>query len=94
MDAWTEESRGHTQPYGEPTIDERPRFDLEENHDAERPALRRINNPAEISDHFYGVMTNAPMVDMVASLIGPNVKYHHCKINSKLPGSEMVVITP
>jgi ectoine hydroxylase-related dioxygenase (phytanoyl-CoA dioxygenase family) len=31
------------------------------------------------------------MVDMVVDLIGPNVKYHHCKINSKLPGSQMVV---
>ena len=53
MDAWAEESRKHTEPYGEPTVDGRPRFDLEENHSAERPALRRINNPAEISDHFY-----------------------------------------
>ena len=91
MDAWAEESRIHTEPYGEPTVDGRPRFDLEENHGAERPALRRINNPVEISDHFYKVMTDAPMVDMVATLIGPDVKYHHCKINSKLPGSQMVV---
>ncbi|SVD10223.1 uncharacterized protein METZ01_LOCUS363077, partial [marine metagenome] len=91
MDAWAEESRKHTEPYGEPTVDGRPRFDLEENHSAERPALRRINNPVEISDHFYKVMTDAPMVDMVATLIGPDVKYHHCKINSKLPGSKMVV---
>ena len=91
MDVWAEESRKHTEPYGEPTVDGRPRFDLEENHSAERPALRRINNPVEISDHFYKVMTDAPMVDMVATLIGPDVKYHHCKINSKLPGSQMVV---
>ena len=53
MDVWAEESRKHTEPYGEPTVDGRPRFDLEENHSAERPALRRINNPVEISDHFY-----------------------------------------
>ena len=91
MDAWAAESQKHTEPYGEPTVDGRPRFDLEENHSAERPALRRINNPVEISDHFYKVMTDAPMVDMVATLIGPDVKYHHCKINSKLPGSQMVV---
>ncbi len=91
MDEWAEESRGETAPYGPPTVDGRPRFDLEENHSADSPALRRINNPAEISDDFHAVMTDAPMVDMVADLIGPNVKYHHCKINSKLPGSEMVV---
>ena len=91
MDAWAEESRKHAEPYGGPTVDGRPRFDLEENHSAEQPALRRINNPVEISEHFYKVMTDAPMVDMVATLIGPDVKYHHCKINSKLPGSQMVV---
>jgi ectoine hydroxylase-related dioxygenase (phytanoyl-CoA dioxygenase family) len=26
------------------------------------------------------------MVDMVADLVGPDLRYHHCKINSKLPG--------
>jgi ectoine hydroxylase-related dioxygenase (phytanoyl-CoA dioxygenase family) len=31
------------------------------------------------------------MVDMVADLIGPNVKFHHCKINLKLPGSHTEV---
>ena len=91
MDDWAAESRGHAEPYGPPTVDGRPRFDLEENHSPDRPALRRINNPAEISDVFHAVMTDAPMVDMVADLIGPDVKYHHCKINSKLPGSQMVV---
>jgi len=91
MDDWAAESRGHAEPYGPPTVDGRPRFDLEENHSPDRPALRRINNPAEISNLFHAVMTDAPMVDMVADLIGPDVKYHHCKINSKLPGSQMVV---
>ena len=91
MDDWTEESRQHSEPYGPPTVDGRPRFDMGEEHSAARPALRRINNPAEISEDFKAVMTDAPMVDMVADLIGPDVKYHHCKINSKLPGSQMVV---
>ena len=91
MDDWGEESRGHTEPYGPPTVDDRPRFDMGEEHSAEQPALRRINNPCEVSEHFHAVMTDAPMVDMVADLIGPDVKYHHCKINSKLPGSETVV---
>ncbi len=27
------------------------------------------------------------MTDYVADLIGPNVKFHHSKINSKLPGA-------
>ena len=36
-------------------------------------------------------MRNFAMLDMVAELIGPNVKYHHCKINLKLPGSNTAV---
>ena len=74
MDDWDDESRGHTEPYGTPTVDGRPRFDMGAEHSPERPALRRINNPCEVSDDFNAVMTDAPMVDMVADLSGPNVK--------------------
>ena len=91
MAAWVEESRAHSAPYGPPTIDGRPRFDMGEEHAPERPALRRVNNPSEISAAYGEVMSNAAMVDMVADLIGPDVKYHHCKINAKLPGSQTVV---
>ena len=31
------------------------------------------------------------MTEMVAALIGPDVKFHHCKINLKLPGSHTAV---
>lgn len=88
--AWVEESRGQSAPYGE-TIDGRPRFDLEPGHTSDRPGLRRIASPAEISDAFHQVMANSRMVDAVADLIGPNVKLHHTKINSKLPGTKTVV---
>jgi ectoine hydroxylase-related dioxygenase (phytanoyl-CoA dioxygenase family) len=36
-------------------------------------------------------MLHAAMVDMVADLIGPDVKFHHCKINLKLPGTDTEV---
>jgi len=88
---WVEESRHHDTPFGEATVDGRPRFDMGAEHCAERPALRRVNNPSEISAHYDDVMRNSSMVDMVADLIGPNVKYHHCKINLKLSGSNTVV---
>lgn len=91
IDEWVEESRAHDEPFGEPTVDGRPRFDIGREHCAERPALRRVNNPSEINPHFEQVMRDAPMVDMVVDLIGPDVKYHHCKINLKLPCSETVV---
>ena len=88
---WVEESRAHAAPFGQPTIDGRPRFDMGAEHTAEMPALRRINNPSDISDAYLGVMLNARTVDMVADLIGPDVKFHHCKINLKLPGAKTEV---
>jgi ectoine hydroxylase-related dioxygenase (phytanoyl-CoA dioxygenase family) len=72
-------------------VDDRPRFDIGAEHSAGHPALRRVNNPSEISETYLEVMQNSAVVDMVADLIGPNVKYHHCKINSKLPGNNTVV---
>ena len=83
---WVEESRRETAPYGE-TADGRARFDVEPGHSAERPALRRVSSPAEVSDAYREVMASSRIVEMVAGLIGPNVKLHHEKINSKLPGT-------
>ena len=88
LKSWVEESRAHTSPFGAPTVDQRPRFDMGAEHSADRPALRRVNNPAEISAAYMDVMRDSAMVDMVADLIGPNVKYHHCKLNIKLPGAQ------
>jgi ectoine hydroxylase-related dioxygenase (phytanoyl-CoA dioxygenase family) len=88
---WVEMSRAHTTPFGPPTLDDRPRFDMGAEHSAATPALRRVNNPSDISAAFRAVMQEAAMVDMVADLIGPNVKFHHCKINLKLPGSQTEV---
>ena len=84
--AWVEESRAHDAPYGE-AIDGRPRFDVQPGHTASRPALRRVQAPTEVSDAYYEAMASSRMTGMVADLIGPDVKLHHTKINSKLPGS-------
>ncbi len=90
FDDWVEESRSHGEGYGE-TVDGRPRFDLESGHCAAKPALRRVNSPAEVSSAFDGAMRSSVMTDAVADLIGPNVKFHHSKINSKLPGAKTEV---
>lgn len=84
---WVEGSRAHTKPYGQ-MLDGRARFDIEpKSHSATTPALRRVSAPTEISSVYLDVMRNSRMTDMVADLIGPNVKHHHNKINSKQPGS-------
>jgi len=86
FDAWVEESRAHDAPYGQ-CVDGRPRFDIQPGHSANKPALRRVQAPTEVSEAYYDAMANSRMTDMVADLIGPDVKLHHTKINSKLPGS-------
>ena len=90
FDGWVEESKGHSDGYGE-TVDGRPRFDLEQGHSADKPALRRVNSPAEASSAYDEAMRASAMTDSVADLIGPNVKFHHSKINSKLPGAKTEV---
>lgn len=87
---WVDESRDHTESYGS-IIDGRPRFDLEPGHSADAPALRRVNAPVEVSDAYYKVMSESRLTDCIADLIGPNVKFHHSKINSKLPGGHTEV---
>lgn len=91
VDAWVEESRAHDGPFGQPTMDERPRFDLAAEHCEDAPALRRVNNPSEISPAYREVMRDSAMVDMISELIGPDLKFHHCKINLKLPGTRTEV---
>ena len=86
FDGWIDESRSHTTAYGE-CVDGRARFDLQSGHTAEKPALRRVQAPTEVSEAYYEAMADSRMTDMVADLIGPNVKLHHTKINSKQPGS-------
>ena len=84
--SWVEESREKDGAWGE-TVNGKSRFDVEVGHSSEKPALRRINAPHEVSDAYFNVMADSGMTDMVADLIGPDVKLHHTKVNSKLPGS-------
>lgn len=88
--AMVEDSKQHSEAYGE-TIDGRARYDLEPGHSAAKPGLRRVNAPVEVADSYYKASMDSGMTDCVADLIGPNVKFHHAKINSKLPGGNTLV---
>ena len=90
LDNWVEESRQYDAPFGE-MQDGRPRFDVQPGHSAEKPALRRIASPEEISDRYLDVLYQGPLVEAVADLLGPDLRFHHAKLNSKLPHSGTVV---
>jgi ectoine hydroxylase-related dioxygenase (phytanoyl-CoA dioxygenase family) len=66
-------------------------FDLEPDHTAESPRLRRLVSPADLHETFWEFMSTSVIVDMVEDLIGPDVKFHHSKLNFKAPrGGEEV----
>ncbi len=85
-DAWVEDSRAHAGDFGD-YQDGRARFDLESGHSSDAPKLRRVNSPVEISDIYMEIAKSSRMADAVVDLIGPDVKFHHSKINSKPPRS-------
>ncbi len=87
---WIEESREHSAPFGQ-MLDGRPRFDVEPTHSAARPALRRVASPEEVSQAFLEPVQRGPLLEAVADLLGPDLRFHHAKLNSKLPGSGTVV---
>ena len=86
FDVWTEESRNHDGPYGE-TIDGRPRFDVEPAHSAERPGLRRVASPTEVSDDYLAFMRDNIALEATTQVFGPNLRFRESKVNSKLPGT-------
>ena len=90
FEQWVEVSRTHGAPFGE-TSAGRPRFDVEPGHTADRPALRRVASPTELSAHYLDVVGNSAMLEMVGALIGPDLRFHHSKVNSKLPGTATTV---
>jgi len=87
---WIDESRQHDGPFGRMS-DGRPRFDVEPGHGADNPALRRVASPEEISAEYLGLLQGGPMLEAVADLLGDNLRFHHAKLNSKLPGSGTTV---
>ena len=87
---WVDDSQNHICDYGE-TLDGRARFDLQPGHSATTPGLRRVQSPEEVSPIYEDVMRNAHTVDYCAELLGSNIRFHHGKVNSNLPGSATAV---
>ncbi len=91
FDAWVEDSRAHDAPWGE-TVDGRARFDVEPGHRADRPALRRVNSPTEISAAYDEAMRASRMTDCVAELIGPAIRFHTAEVGGSKPPAPTIQI--
>ncbi|HEX2649738.1 MAG TPA: phytanoyl-CoA dioxygenase family protein [Burkholderiales bacterium] len=60
-----------------------PIFDLEPAHRPDAPRLRRVSNPVEHHPVYWDYCLNSVMPDIVSDLVGPDVKFHHSKLNFK-----------
>ena len=58
-------------------------FDLESDHSVEKPRLRRLMKPQDYDPVFWELASQGPFADLAADLLGPNVKFHHGKLNYK-----------
>ena len=53
--------------------------------------MRRLTSPADLHEAFWEFASEGPIVDVVEDLIGPDLKFHHSKLNFKAPrGGEEV----
>ena len=57
-------------------------FDLAPGHSAQAPRIRRLKRPHEQHPLFWEVATGV-LADVAADLVGPDVVFHHSKLNFK-----------
>ncbi|MFT7654731.1 MAG: ectoine hydroxylase [Limisphaerales bacterium] len=62
------------------------RFDLEPDHCAEQPRIRRLNSPVDHHDEYWAFASQGPFAEVAEDLLGPNFKFHHAKLNFKWGG--------
>ena len=61
-------------------------YDLEPGHTPETPQLRRLKRPEELHPAYDRVFRDARILDMVAQLVGPDVRHFGGKLNMKSAG--------
>jgi ectoine hydroxylase-related dioxygenase (phytanoyl-CoA dioxygenase family) len=61
-------------------------WDLEDGHSAESPRLRRLSSPNDHHPTYWEYASRSVVTDIVADLVGPDVKFHHSKLNFKWAG--------
>lgn len=60
-------------------------WDLDKGHTASNPRLRRLSSMNDHHPDFwaYASAKNSPLPDVIADLVGPDVKFHQSKLNFK-----------
>ena len=58
-------------------------FVLEEGHAPDTPRLHRVTSPQDQHPAFWRFICDRLMTDLAADVVGPDVKFHHAKLNVK-----------
>jgi ectoine hydroxylase len=58
-------------------------FVLEEGHAADNPRLHRVTSPQDQHPDIWAFFRDPVMTDLAADVVGPDVKFHHAKLNVK-----------
>lgn len=58
-------------------------FVLEEGHGPDNPRLHRVSSPQDQHPVMWDFMRDPVITDLVADVVGPDVKFHHAKLNIK-----------
>ena len=76
--AFVEESRTVAEPDR--------KWDLEDGHSAVSPRPRRLTGPVEHHPVYWRFASDSVITDLAADLLGPDVVFHHSKLNFKWSG--------
>jgi len=58
-------------------------FDIEPNHSSTMPRLRRLNSPVDQDETYWEFAAQSEIIDLAEAILGPNIKFHHGKLNFK-----------
>lgn len=66
-------------------------YDLDVGHSPDEPRLRRLSSPTDLHETYWEFASQSVITDVAVDLLGPDVKFHHSKLNFKAPrGGEEV----
>src|SRR6195256_352735 len=58
-------------------------FDLAPDHSAEKPNIRRLRKAVDQHPELWAFAQDPSVVDLIADLLGPDVRFHSSKLNFK-----------
>jgi ectoine hydroxylase-related dioxygenase (phytanoyl-CoA dioxygenase family) len=66
-------------------------LDLDDAHTRQAPLVRRIKNPNQHHEAFARLTRHPRILDLLEKLLGPDIRFHHSKLNNKSAGGGAAV---